>query len=305
MFYRSFLAFALAGASLAGCSDDVTRFTPTLDDAGPDAGPRLDGGDLADVQGPVDRGVIPIRDNGAANYTTIVFAHSATELYAVNPRTNGLTTVGTFTFPRGDSNNHTMNDLAVDADGTVVGNTQDALYRIDTTTAACTLISALPDGNFVGLTYLPAGVIPGTTGEVLVGGASTGTFWRIDTSTGRSTRIGQLRRGSTNYALSGDFVSVVGAGTFATVRAANASGTSSDQLASVNPTTGELNILGSIGFDRIFGLAYYRDTLYGFTRDGEFISINIRTGVGAMVSMPAMQFYGAGVTTTAPTEPPG
>jgi hypothetical protein len=303
--YRSFLAFALAGASFVGCSDDVTRFTPTLDDASADAGPRLDGGELADVQGPVDRGVIPIRDNGATLYNTIVFAHSATELYAVNPRTNALSTVGTFTFPRGDSNNHAMNDLAVDADGTVVGNTRDALYRIDPTTAVCALIATLPNGNFVGLTYLPAGLIPGSTGEVLVGGASDGTYWRIDAASGRSTRLGQLRRGSTNYALSGDFVSIVGAGTFATVRASNATSSSHDQLASMNPATGELTILGNTGFDRIFGLAYYRDTLYGFTSDGKFISINIRTGVGAMVSMPAMQFYGAGVTTTAPTEPPG
>lgn len=300
--YRAFRSFVAAGVVLAGCSDEPPRFTPTLNDAGS----PLDGSAPVDVVGPVDRGVIPIRDNGAAAYTTLVYAHSDSVLYEVNPRNNRLTTVGRFTFPSGDRNNHAMNDVAVDADGILVGNTQDALYRIDTTTAACSLISTLPDGNnFVGLTYLPATVIPGTTGEVLVGGASNGTFWRINPGTGRSTRIGQLRRNGTSYALSGDFVSIAGAGTFATVRASNATSGSNDQLASVNPATGELNILGNTGFGRIFGLAYYRDTLYGFTRDGEFISINIRTGVGTQVSMPAPQFYGAGVTTTAPTEPPG
>mgnify|MGYP003374786238 CR=1 FL=1 len=299
MFHRSFLLISLAAATLAGCSDEPTRFTPTLDDAGVDAGPSL-----TDAEVTIDRGVIPIRDTGPSLDQTIVYAHSATLLYAVNPRTNALRTVGTFTFASGDRNNHVMNDIAVDADGTLVGSTQDALYRINTSTASCTLIAPLPDGNFVGLTYLPVGVIPNTTGEVLIGGVSGGDFWRIDATTGRATRLGQLHRNSTEYALSGDFVSIAGAGTFATVRATNASSTSSDQLASVNPSTGEVNILGNTGFDRIFGLAYYRNTLYGFTRDGEFISINIRTGVGTLVSMPAPQFYGAGVTTIAPTAPP-
>ena len=298
--HRAFLAIAVVGVVLAGCSDEPSRFVPDP----VDAGVALDVTSPGDVEGPVDRGVIPIRDNGPSLDQTIVYAHSADILYAVNPRTNALTRVGTFTFPSGDRNNHSMNDLAVDADGTLVGNTQDALFRIDASTAACSLISTLPDGNFVGLTYLPAGVIPGTTGEVLVGGASNGTYWRIDATTGRSTRLGQLRRGSTTYALSGDIVSIVGPGTFATVRAPNASSNSTDQLARVNPATGELTIIGSTNFDRIFGLAYWRNTLYGFTRDGEFISMNITTGRGTLVSMPVPQFYGAGVTTIAPTAPP-
>jgi hypothetical protein len=139
---------------------------------------------------------------------------------------------------------------------------------------------------------------------VLVGGASNGTYFRIDPVTGRSTRLGQLHRGNTTYALSGDLVSVAGAGTYATVRAIDATTGSHDQLATVNLASGALAIVGSTGFDRIDGLAYYRSTLYGFTLDGEFILINTFTGVGTRVSMPAPQFYGAGVTTVAPTLPP-
>ena len=301
MLHRSFLVgLALVSVTAVGCSDEPSRFVPVLDDAGVDAGPSL-----TDVEVTIDRGVIPIRDTGPSIDQTIVYAHSATLLYAVNPRTNDLRTVGLFTFASDDRNNHVMNDVAVDADGTLVGNTQDALYRIDTGTAVCSLIATLPDNhNFVGLTYLPSGVLPGTTGEVLVGGARDGTYWRIDPSTGRSTALGQLRVRSALYGLSGDFVSTA-AGTFATVRAANATSGSHDQLANMNPQTGELTLpSGNTGFDGIFGLAYYRDTLYGFTRAGEFIRINIRTGVGTLVSRPAPQFYGAGVTTLAPTAPP-
>ncbi len=300
MLDRNSLVPALAALLFAGCADDTSRFI--ADGGGLDA--ASDAAEPVDLGGPVDRGVIPIRDTGSDLSTTLVYAHSETVLYEVNPRTNMFRRIGTFTFPSGDRNNHSMNDLAVDADGIVVGNTQDALYRIDPDTARCTLVRALPDGNnFVGLSYLAAGAIPGTTSEVLVGGASNGTYWRIDPTTGMSTRLGQLRMGGTNFLLSGDIVSTA-AGTFATVRRSNAMSGAHDLLATMNPSTGELTVIGDTGADRIFGLAYYRNTLYGFTSTGQFISINVRTGVGTVVSMPAMQFYGAGVTTTVPIEAP-
>lgn len=293
---------ALAALALAGCAEEPSRFVPNLDAGGLDAGP-----DPVDAGGPTDRGTIPIRETGGDLSTTVVYAHSETVLYEVNPRTNALRRVGTFTFPSGDRNNHSMNDLAVDADGIVVGNTQDALYRIDPDTARCTLIRTLPDGNFVGLTYLSSGSIAGVPGEVLVGGASDGTYWRIDPTTGRSTSLGRLRvrsgPGAGNYDLSGDIVSTA-AGTFATVRRDNAASDAHDLLAQMNPANGELTVIGNTGADRIFGLAYYRNTLYGFTRDGEFVRIDVRTGAGTVVSMPTMQFYGAGVTTTVPIEAP-
>jgi len=297
---RNSLVPALAALLFVGCADDVSRFV--ADSGGLDA--AIDAADPVDLGGVVDRGVIPIRDTGGTDLsTTLVYAHSETVLYAVNPRTNAFTRVGTFTFPSGDRNNHSMNDVAVDADGILVGNTQDALYRIDPDNARCTLIRALPDGNFVGLSYLAAGAIPGTTSEVLVGGASNGTYWRIDPATGMSTRLGQLRMGGTNFLLSGDIVSTA-AGTFATVRRTNAMSGAHDLLATMNPATGELTVIGDTGADRIFGLAYYRNTLYGFTSSGQFIRIDVRTGAGTVVSMPAMQFYGAGVTTTVPIEAP-
>lgn len=306
----------LAALSLAACSTQPTPFDPG--DAGPQPdGAQLDGaaddvvtGDDALVQ--VDRVVIPLRDAQPSLDMTIVYAHSDDTLYAIDPRTNAFRTVGTFRFPTGDRNNHSMTDLAVDGMGSLVGVTQDALYRIDADTAACTLIHSLsgmlPNNSiFVGLTFLPAGELD-PDNEVLVGGTlgtNGGTLWRIDPATGRSTMLGNLRAGSTAYNLSGDIVSVRGAGTFVTVRRTTASSTDSDSLATVNVRTGALTLVGSnTGFDRIFGVGYWRSTLYGFTRQGEFITIDASTGRGRMVSSPAMQFSGAGVTTLAPTAPP-
>lgn len=276
-----------------------------MPDAGEDVSQPTDVPTVTDVAVVTDRGVIPVRDNGPSIDQTIIYAHSDTELYTVDPRTDGFRTVGTFRFPSGDRNNHTMTDLAVNATGDVVGVTHDALWRINTMTAECTLVRALPDERvFVGLTYLPAGVLDATN-EVLVGGTiSDGTYWRIDPDTGRSTMLGRFRVGNTNYILSGDIVSIAGAATYVTVRRSNASSTSNDQLATVNVRTGALTLVGDTGFDRIFGLGYWRQTLFGFTRQGEFIRLAADTGRGRLVSMPVMQFSGAGVTTLAPTAPP-
>ena len=288
----------LVMACVAACSSEPSRFI-----SDPDASsPAVDAGGVADVGEAVDRGVIPIRDNGPQLDMTLVYAHSDTVLWAVDPRTNTLRNVGTFSFAASAPPDHAITDVAVDANGVLVGTTRTALFRIDTSTAACTLIAMLPGNGFVGLTYVPAGVLDPSS-EVLVGGTGPGTYWRIDPSTGMSTMLGQLKVGRTNYQLSGDFVSVQGAGTFATVRAMGVASSSQDQLARMNERTGELTIIGNTGFQKIFGLAYYRNTLYGFTDAGQFISIDIMTGRGRMISTPAMQFYGAGVTTLAPIAP--
>lgn len=293
----------VASALLAACGAEPTRAFTETDSAAPtDA--TIDGAS-GDALSP-DTGImgfdiapIPVRDNGSSDDMTVVYVHSDTVLYAVDPRANTLRTVGTFGFPS-DGNTHNMTDIAVNADGELIGVTVDAIYRINATSAACTLLSALPGNHrFVGLTFLPAGVFDATR-EVLVGGATDGSYWRIDTTTGNSMSIGQFQSG---WGLSGDIVSVRDAATYATVRRVSGSGTAHDSLAEINPRTGSVRIIGDTGFDRIYGLGYWRGTLYGFTRDGAFITISSSNGRGRMVSMPAMQFSGAGVTTLAPVAP--
>lgn len=267
-----------------GCSARFVEFTAT-----PDGGTLASAGDVPtlDTQGSSDD-----LDN------TIVYAHSDTTLYAVDPRTNAFSTVGTFTFPSGDTNSHTMTDLAVDASGNVVCTSANALWQVNPNTALCTLMTTLPSGHsFVGLTYVPVGVLDPAQ-EVLVGGATDGSYWQININTGAVTQLGQFQDG---WQLSGDIVSIAGGQTWATVRR---SSDSDDSLATLDPTSGALTILGDTHHESIFGLAYWRTTLYGFTHDGEFLTINSETGEAHVVSTPVMQFSGAGVTTLAPTAPP-
>ena len=298
---RASCLFFLLAPLGAGCSDEPSPFPREDANVALDA-TQLDAGDAEapDVTEPVDRPPIPIRDTGGASDMVLVYAHSDTTLYTVDPRNNNrVTTVGNFMFPR-DGQNHTMTDIAVDAEANLVGVTHDALYSIDPTNARCTLVHDLPDGHiFVGLTWLPRGALDANA-EVLVGGATDGTLWRINPDTGRASSAGRL---STGWGVSGDIVSIEGAGTFVTIRRTTGSSTT-DTLATWDPRTGRTTHLGEVGFPSLYGLGYWRSTLYGFTRAGAMISVNVRTGRGTRLSMPTMEFSGAGVTTVAPVAPP-
>jgi hypothetical protein len=302
-----FVFFAVS-CVMSGCGDDtpvrfVEQDVPTTDVA-VDVETDAD----TDVSTRIDVPPIPI-DRVEPPGMVVVYAHSDSALFSVDPMTRSVRMIGMFMFPT-DGNNHSMTDLAVNEAGSITGVTQDALYTIDPTTAGCTLIRSLPTTDrriFVGLTWVPASVLD-PRNEVLVGGATDGSLWRIDPATGRSTAVGNL---PTGWGISGDIVSIRGAGTFATVR--RTSGTSTaDTLATLTwsgtsvrmNNVGEVRASASVGFQSIFGLGYWRTTLYGFTRAGKLITINSTTARATEISMPTMQFSGAGVTTVSPTAPP-
>lgn len=305
------LTFALpllSLAALAGCGDpEPTRFvqedaSPTAD-AAPDATVGDDAAPGEDVLAPIDRGMVPIPDRPDPAGETVVYAHSDDTLFSVDPSTRMVRRVGTFRFPSGTAAAN-MTDLAVDAEGHITGVTETALFSIDPNTAQCTLVRALPTAErrvFVGLTWAPVGVLDPSR-EVLLGGATDGSLWRIDPATGRSTSVGNLPSG---WGISGDMVSIAGAATYATVRRTTGTSTT-DTLVTLAFNAGRVTMtsLGEVGFRSIYGLGYWRSTLYGFSRAGELVTINVRTGRGTRVSMPAMEFSGAGVTTVAPVAPP-
>ena len=67
----------------------------------------------------------------------------------------------------------------------------------------------------------------------------------------------------------------------------------------MDPTTGQATLIGAIGFHDIWGIGFWKDRVFGFTQDGQFILIDPATGTGTMVSqMPGVAWWGAGVTTS-------
>lgn len=300
MTHRPFLPAALALAALAGCEEEPTRFTEQ--DSAAMADVSVDADDVMTAfEAPPPLDVRPT-DGGDPVGSTLVYAHSDDTLYTVDPMTRAFQRVGMFQFPS-DGNNHSMTDLAVDAMGRITGVTQDALYTIDPMSARCTLVRALPAADrrvFVGLTWLPVGVLD-PANEVLLGGATDGSLWRINPTNGQTTRVGVLPSG---LGISGDMVSIRGAATYATVRPISGSSTS-DTLVTINfGSTITIRRIGDVGFRSLYGLGYWRQTLYAFSRAGELITIQVSNGRGTRVSMPTMQFSGAGVTTVASIAPP-
>jgi hypothetical protein len=135
-------------------------------------------------------------------------------------------------------------------------------------------------------------------------GYKESTYIRIDTTTGAITTVGQLTGG---YTSSGDIVSVIGGGTFLTVKGDGCE--ASDCLLQVNPATGDIiQNYGSVNHSDVFGIAYWAGTVYGFDDTGDVFSITFPSGKLVTTAIPfsgapsGLVFYGAGSTTSAPVE---
>jgi hypothetical protein len=92
------------------------------------------------------------------------------------------------------------------------------------------------------------------------------------------TQIGTL---GSNLSIAGD---LVGLGNGSLYGTAVKPASSSDLLIQIDPSSGNVtNVIGSMGFSQVLGLAYASGLLYGFTRDGSVLLINRQTGMGAVV----------------------
>jgi hypothetical protein len=134
----------------------------------------------------------------------------------------------------------------------------------------------------------------GLTGDdVLVGTQnSDGKVFRIDPMTGGATQVGDMGA----YMSSGDMVAVAGFGTVQTVTSTNG-----DQLVRLAQQTFSATPIGNgTGFSQIWGVAYFKGKVYGFTNGGAFVLIDANTGAGTMVSNNGIAWWGAAVTTIAP-----
>ncbi len=286
-------AFFASLLSLVACSAEPTTFSSpdarssgdaTVLDAAADGVPQFD----RDVM-PLDR---PTSDVSVPLDGVLVYANTSSELYRVDPRTFDIALVGRFTFSDSDQD-HQMTDIAVNAAGEIWGITFNAIYRIDAGSARCTLVSPL-EGQYNGLTFVPAGV-RNPSAEVLLAVAGSGAYFVVNTSTGRVQRLGSYGA----FSSSGDLVSIATAETWAVVKRAG-----EDHLARVDLRAGTTTLIGPTGVDDIWGVGYWRGRLYGFAEGGQFVTIDPATGRATVQSSADRAWWGAGVTTIAPTAPP-
>jgi hypothetical protein len=176
----------------------------------------------------------------------------------------------------------------------MIGISFGSVYRIDPNAATGTQLSNGLSGLFNGLSFVPATAIGQTGDDVLVATRNDdGIVFRVDPMTGGTTQIGNMGA----FSSSGDLVSVEQLGTLQTAD----NGFGPDRLVKLAPGSFAATTIGtSIGFSDIWGIAFWKDKVFGFTDGGEFITIDPNTGVGTLVQGNGPRWWGAAVTTLAP-----
>jgi hypothetical protein len=258
------------------------------DDGIPDSGTmELDAALIGDT-GVSDSGVV---DVAPPEPVTVVYGHSPTTLYKLDPKTKAVSTVGTF-----DCSTQVI-DLAIDQNNNAFITSFSGFFSLNLATAKCTMIQS---GNYPNsLSFVPKGTLDPNV-EALVGYFGS-TYVRIDTKTGAISNVGTLTGG---YSSSGDIVSVINGGTFLTVKGPNCN----DCLIQVDPKTGNLiQNYGPLGYTDVFGIAYWGGAVYGFTNGGQLFQVTAQNNmiVTTAINIPNkpanLQFWGAGSSTSNPT----
>lgn len=257
-----------------------------------------------------------------------VYVHTADTLFVFDPLAakgaGSITEIALFDcLVPGDQ----MIDIALDRSNNMYGTSFAGFLKISPTDAKCSYIakaSNLPNS----LAFMPVGTVDATQ-EALVGfgfdaANSANQFLRIDVNTGKTSLIGNLnppdRSGQgTQYEASGDIIGLSRGGNraFVTVKQVPPDGgvasILSDSLAEIDPKTGAIKTVhGETGFNGLFGLGQWAGQAYAFSGDpdgvdtGKVVKIDLETGVATAVAIDAgspVAWFGAGVTTLAPTKP--
>jgi hypothetical protein len=241
-----------------------------------------------------------------------VYGHSKTTLYKLEPYSKVVSVVGNFDCLPPALGNSGMWDIAIDKGGKMVGSTNDGLGRgtlvtIDPATARCQIVGQGVYPN--SLAFVPAGtVLPAD--EALVG-YNDASYVRIDLATGAVVELGSLNPNPTGerWESSGDIVSIIGGGTYLTVRPKGTTSGQVDSIVEIDPKTGQATrLIGNTGFSDLWGLGYWAGVAYAFSAGGQLVEIDLMTGAGLPIPLGAipagLSFWGAGTTTAAPIAPP-
>ncbi len=278
-------ALVVVVCTLAACGPSSKSAEPDAGAAGGHASPDSPLPPIAD--GPVRRPDGPVVDGQVAT-NVVIYAHSPTELFRIDPQTFELTVMGTFSVP------DRMTDLAVTPDGTIytISYTMgtSTLWQVEASSARCTRVVDITNSpNAVGMTFLPD--------NTLLVADKDGQVFRVDPRAGTATKIGEY---GMMMSTAGDLVAVADGTMFgmSDKKPGGATAAMSNILLRVNSGTGVGTPIGTgIGYGKVFGLAFVRGKVYAFTDAGEIVEIDHMTGTGRLVRTHAgKQFWGAGVT---------
>jgi hypothetical protein len=284
---RSFAPFGIA-LLLAACAagEDRQGFEPVAAPPGSTQPPPSETGSFDQEPTPPAPEVPEVHE---------VWAHSATALYKLEPKTKQVTVIGDF------KGCEKVNDIALDEKSVLYAVSKTTLYTVDKKTVECTPVNTSPADDYpMSLSFVPKGTVDANA-EALVGYID-GDYMRIDMNDGSQKKLGSL---GGNLISSGDIVSVKGGKTYLSVKAGSCNTT--DCLVEVDPKNGKmLKNWGSIEHKNVFGLTFWGGNVYGFDSEGNLFEVVFGTSKIVTKAIPIPQkpaglsFWGAGSSTSAP-----
>ncbi|MEL6348526.1 MAG: hypothetical protein AAFV53_35805 [Myxococcota bacterium] len=233
---------------LVGCSEYTITGQEDRNPGQDTATPIIDDEPVVEDSGEPDVEAEPVAE-------APIYINEGGRLWSWDPEADALESVGNFRDEFGAIDN--ISDIAINGEGHLFGCTFDALYQIDPETAAATYIGPLEIG--------PAGLTFVSDDLLIAAGAGVHV---IDVATGQTVRT-LVEPGG--FETAGDIIGLPDGMLYWTVWGGYGD---PDWLVVIDPISGELTVRGDTGTDRVFGLGYAQDALYGFTDGGEWVEID-------------------------------
>jgi hypothetical protein len=206
------------------------------------------------------------------------YAHTATELYLVDPFAPNARLVGEVPEDLWDIDTH--------PDGTLYGVTSGGLWRFNASLDRWERV-----GNFSGVSGDPNGFAIDLDGIAYI--TSGNTLYTVGLRNARLSEAGRMGNdGGRAYESSGDCVVNKDNSLFVSSRH-----TDTDSLVLLDSRSGTGTQIGETGFNSVFALTAAWGRLFGMTSDGELITINQSSGEGELVTdFGDQRWYGAAST---------
>lgn len=204
----------------------------------------------------------------------VVYAHSSTTLYLIDPFNNRSTVLGSVPG---------LFDLDTDRSGNLYGITSSNLYRYDATASSWSNVGSLGTGFSV----TANGFAIDSSGRAWV--TASNRVYNVDLGTAEVTLVGEMGD-AFDFNSSGDCVVDKSDRIYMTSNAA----AGSDELVSIDGRTGVGTTIGPTGAFNIYGLTAAWGYLFGFASGGQVVLIDPATGSGDVLhTFGDIIFYGA------------
>ena len=227
-----------------------------------------------------------------------VYAQTATALYALDVKSLRLNLVADFSFDT--DGNHQVTDIAIDRAGVLWAITFNTLWVCHPQRGECRAQARLPFTNFNGLTFLPGSLFEEPR-DVLVGIDIPGSWRRLDLFRGEI--VDELLGSYPDETSSGDAFSIEEVGSYAAVKRSGAAGDVIIKITGTNPRE-IADVVVLDGYQKIYGLAGWRGSLFAFDETGVVIMIKLDTLEIRALSVQQERWWGAAVSSILRTEIP-